>query len=63
MRIFYWLFDGILHAMYTTIKVVGSDKAHPWRKYLNKHLGRYKYQMDLANDLISHGISMDWLDI
>ena len=63
MRIFYWLFDGVLHAMYTIIKVVGSDKAHPWHKYLNKHLGRYKFQMDLANDLISRGISMDWLDI
>ena len=63
MRIFYWLFDGVLHAMYTIIKVVGRDTAHPWHKYLNKHLGRYKFQMDLANDLISHGISMDWLDI
>ena len=36
------LWPGILHAMYTTIKVVGSNKAHPWHKYLNKHLGRYK---------------------
>jgi hypothetical protein len=63
LRIFYWLFDGVLHAMYTIIKVVASDKAHPWHKYLSKHLGRYKFQMDLANDLISRGISMDWLDV
>jgi hypothetical protein len=41
------------------IKVVASHKAHPWHKYLSKHLGCSKLQMDLANDLINWGISMD----
>ena len=63
LRIFYWLFDGVLHAMYSIIKVVADDKAHPWHKYLSKHLGCYKFQMDLANDLISRGIGMDWSDV
>jgi hypothetical protein len=62
LRIFYWLFDDVLHAMYLIIKVVASNEDHPWHKYLNKHLGRYNFQTDLANDLISWGISMDWLD-
>jgi hypothetical protein len=50
-------------AMYSIIKVVASDKAHPWHKYLSKHLGCYKFQIDLANELISWGIGMDWSDI
>jgi hypothetical protein len=52
LRIFYWLFDGVLHAMYTIIKVYASDKERLWN-----------FQMDLANDLISKGISMDWSDV
>jgi hypothetical protein len=63
LQIFYWLFDDILHAMYSVIKMVASDKPHPWHKYLSKHLGRYKFQMDLAIHLISRGIIMDWSDI
>jgi hypothetical protein len=55
LRIFYWLFDdGVLHAMYCIVKVVARDKAHPWHKYLSKHSGRYKFQMDLANSLNFH---------
>ena len=49
--------------MYTIIKVYGSDKEHPWNKYRSKENGRYIFQMDLANDLISRGISMDWSDV
>jgi hypothetical protein len=48
--------------MYSIIEVIASNKDHPWHKYLNKHLGRYNFKIDLANDLISWGISMDWLD-
>jgi hypothetical protein len=43
--------------------VVASNKSHPWHKYLSKHLGRYKFQVDLAIDLISWGITMDWSGI
>ena len=32
-------------------------------RYLSKHLGQYKFQMDLANDLTSRGIKMDWSDM
>jgi hypothetical protein len=63
LQIFYWLFDGVLHAMYSIIKVVARHKAHPWHKYLSKHLGCNKFQMDLANKAISRGIGMDWSDV
>ena len=63
LRIFYWLFDGVLHAMYSIIKVIASNKSHPWHKYLSKHLGRCQFQMDLAINLISRGIITDWSDI
>jgi hypothetical protein len=37
MRIFFWLIDGVLRAMYTILKaVVGDNTAHKWRKYLRK---------------------------
>jgi hypothetical protein len=62
LRIFYWLFDGVLHTVYYFIKVVASKEDYPWHKYLNKHLGCYNFQMDLANDLIDQRISMDCLD-
>jgi hypothetical protein len=63
LQIFYWLFDGVLHAMYSIIKVVASNKSHPWHKYHSKHSGCYNFPMDLANDLISWGITMDRSDI
>jgi hypothetical protein len=65
LRIFYyWLFDGVLHhAMYSIIKAMASNKAHPWYKYCSTHLGCYNFRMDLANNLISRGISMDWSDV
>jgi hypothetical protein len=63
LRIFYWLFDGMLHTMYSIIKALVRNKAHPWHAYLSKHLGCYKFQMDLVNKLISRGIGMDWSDV
>jgi hypothetical protein len=63
LRIFYWLFDGVLHAMYSIIKVIACNKDHPWHQYSSKPLGRYKFQMDLENKLISRGIGMDWSDV
>jgi hypothetical protein len=63
MRIFFWLIDGVLHAMYTILKaVVGDNTAHKWCKYLRKNDGRYYFQMDLGTALISEGIFRDWKD-
>ena len=39
-----------------------TDKKHPWYRYVDKHNGRYRFQMDLAVALMSHGVSMDWKD-
>ena len=65
MRIFYWTFDGVIHAMHCIVKdVVGTppDKKHPWYRYVDKNHGRYRFQMDLAVALMRHGVSLDWKD-
>lgn len=61
LRIFYWLLDSVLHAMYTIVKAVALSDDHPWYKYKNKNYGRYKFQMDLGYELIRCGLEMDWL--
>jgi hypothetical protein len=58
MRIFFWVLDGVVHAMYCIIKYVAQDKDHPWHKY-NLNNGRFNFQMDLAHALIAKGIEMD----
>jgi hypothetical protein len=62
-QIFCRLFCGVLRAMCTTIKVIGSDEARHWHEHLSNHLGQCKFQMDPANDLMSCRSSMDWSDV
>ena len=33
MRIFFWLLDSVIHAMYCIVKYVSVNKGHPWHKY------------------------------
>jgi len=64
MRLFYWLFDGVLHAMYTLIKLSANDKADTndkWWRYCHMKTGRFEFQMDLGIQLINHGLSLDWV--
>jgi hypothetical protein len=64
MRIFFWLTDGVLHAMYTILKAsIGNDEEHTWFRFLSINDGRYKFQMEMGAALISSGITMDWEDI
>jgi hypothetical protein len=60
---FLMVLPALLHVMHSIIKVVASDKAHSRYKKCSKHLGCYHLHMDLANDLISWGISMNWSDV
>ena len=60
LRIFYWLLDSVLHAMYVVVKAIAMSEDHPWNKYKNSNNGRYKFQMDLGIDLIRTGLEMDW---
>ena len=76
MRIFYWCLDGMIHAMYQVVKHIAKEEKekekkekkektgnkHKWLKYLDKQLGRHRFQMDLGNDLMKAGIAMDWKD-
>ena len=63
MRIFFWLVDNVIHAMYTNVTYVARNKDHPWFKYKNKNGGRYKFQYDLALELMEYGIKLDWKDL
>ena len=60
MRIFYWLLDSVLHAMYCVVKAIANDSNHPWYKYKNKNTGRFRFQMDLGMALINYGLEKDW---
>ena len=63
LRILFWLLDGVLHAMKTIVKhTVGEDLNHKWYEYTKAVYGRYRFQMDLANALITLGLKMDWKD-
>ena len=70
LRIFYWTFDGVIHAMYCVIKNIvaasgdkKAQKSHPFSRYVDKDWGRYRFQMDLGIALINHGLSLDWKDL
>ena len=39
-----------------------KGKDHPWHRCLDKTKGRRHFQMDLGNDLVMVGTSMDWKD-
>ena len=43
-----------------TQDIVKHDPEHPWKRYVNRNNGRYRFQMDLAISLINHGLSLDW---
>lgn len=69
MRIFYWVFDGVLHGMYVIVRfvVVGDKEAaklDPWYRYkhMDRGTGRFEFQMDLGIALINKGVMMDWVD-
>ena len=74
LRIFYWTFDGVIHAMQRIIKNIvdgpGVDnkkkkkkkKSHPFSRYVDKDWGHYRFQMDLGIALINYGLSIDWKD-
>ena len=49
--------------MYCIVKDIvknDPDKNHPWKRYLEKENGRYRFQMDMAIALINYGVSLDW---
>jgi hypothetical protein len=64
LRIFFWVFDSIIHAMFLIVKLTAKAVAREdWKKYLDAHTGRYDFQIDLAMKLMEAGIRMDWDDI
>jgi hypothetical protein len=62
-RIFFWLLDGTIHAMYIVVcEIFKQSPDHPWAKY-RKRDGRFEFQMDLAHAIIECGISLDCPDL
>ena len=55
MAIFWWLFNAQISAMYY-ITMYSIDAQHKWKK---KH-GRYRWQMDLSQELMAFAISTEW---
>jgi hypothetical protein len=66
LRIFYWILNAVIHCNYVIVTLVSKDsgpKHNEWKHYRNIHNGRFKYQIDLSQQLIEYGIRMDWIDV
>ena len=62
LRIFFWILDSIIHAMYVIAKdyAENSHNDFGWNQYCSKNGGQKKIQIDLAVQLIDFGIRQDW---
>jgi hypothetical protein len=61
LRIFFWILDGAIHAMYRI--VVAYDKrpqAEDWKAYKSKNGGRKRFQIDMAVALLDYAIRLEW---
>ena len=59
--------DGAVHSTYLVVCETARQRSvngeeHPWLKY-TKRDGRWKFQLDLAHELIGKGILMDQPDV
>jgi hypothetical protein len=66
LRIFYWILNAVIHCNYVIVTLVskeGGPKHDEWSQYRNVHDGRFKYQIDLSQQLIEYGIRMDWINV
>ena len=64
LRLFAWTLERVIHAAYQiVIFLANSDPIfNNWKKYTSKQDGRYKFQVDLACQLVEYGIRLDWTD-
>ena len=67
MRIFYFIFNRVLQAMFVTIKFSliddkndAKDDALFQHKYMERGIHRYEFQIDLGIELIIKVLEMDW---
>lgn len=60
LRIWFWLIDSRVHAMYTiVVELVKKGSRLAWNMY-NQTLGRFRFQINLSQQLMEEGIRMDW---
>ena len=61
LRIFFWFWDRVLHMQYNIVCFLTRSGLKPeWRKYLSKHDGRRRFQVDLALSLMEYAIRLEW---
>ena len=66
LRIFYWQFDSVIHAMWVLVKhTVGllsqeELRIDAWKSFASKDSGRFDFQMTLGTKLIKTGLEWDW---
>ena len=60
IRIFCWMLDRVIHAIYVIVcHLMSEGKRSDWKKYASKNEGRRKFQIDLAILLLNHAIELD----
>ncbi|CAJ1954086.1 unnamed protein product [Cylindrotheca closterium] len=65
-RIFYWIFDSVIHAMWVLVKtrlerMTKEDlNRSKWKSFANKDTGRFEFQMTLGILLMKRGLEWDW---
>jgi len=63
LRIFFWILDSIVHAMYViACEYASSSNNTEWMEYTSKNGGRNAFQIDMAIQLIDFGIRQDWAE-
>ena len=63
IRIFCWMLDRVVHAIYVIVCHLTSEGNRPdWKKYSNKNEGRKNFQIDLGILLLNYAIELDMKD-
>ena len=62
LRLFCWALDRVIHVLFHVVCYCAmNDIGKPeWKDYLDKNEGRREFQIDLAIDLMNHGLALDW---
>ena len=62
LRIFCWALDRVIHAVYVVVcfLIKGDVGQEQWKWYLDTHLGRHDFQIDLALSIMNYGIGLQW---
>lgn len=62
LRLVCWTVERAVHGEYTIIIFLADeeDGNEEWKRYTSRQDGRYKFQIDLALQLLEYAIKLDW---